>query len=425
MAPFAAGSGGGSGQSKRTRLVQRTIHDLNNANSEFMSTGPYQDEVCVAVVPENNVCCFSFYLEVPSGPNVLWSNFGANQGKLEPGMKKCWPVWRTVSTLVSKQVITYNAVPKKCPTRDMIFVDVDLSINLRIGPDIARVQDFVHKMGPSRLDAYLHFEVEECMRALINNVTYDKVNDLRSDFSTEMLSTLQSKMAGYGVEIMNVKITDVQLPRELQQRLEKTTSFATRILEQEKNHSFSLQQLKNSHIQRMAAVSQDVTIQRQRIAAESARYEISQDEAMSVSVSDRKVRTERANGEKDVAVTKAKGAVEVAQYDGRANAESTISTMSIQMEQQLRAARLVATTTLKAADAQKNASTYLAQALLTEAKADGEAAAQLEEKVRFNHKMRLADIDSGFAKSGRKFLSGDDGSEIIKSFVMVRDELKT
>ena len=64
---------------------------------------------------------------------------------------------------------------------------MDLSINLRIGPDIQRVQDFVHKMGPSRLDAYLHFEVEECMRALINNVKYDKVNDLRSDFSTEML----------------------------------------------------------------------------------------------------------------------------------------------------------------------------------------------------------------------------------------------
>lgn len=60
---------------------------------------------------------------MPSGPNILWSNFGANQGKLEPGMKTCWPVWNTVSSLVSKQVITYNAVPKKCPTKDMIFVD--------------------------------------------------------------------------------------------------------------------------------------------------------------------------------------------------------------------------------------------------------------------------------------------------------------
>lgn len=236
--------------------------------------------------------------------------------------------------------------------------------------------------------------------------------------------TLQSTMAPYGVEILNVKITDVQLPRELQQRLEKTTSFATRIQEQEKNHSFSLQQLKNTHIQKMAAISQDVTIQRQKIAAESSRYEVSQDEAMSVALSDRKVRTEHARGEKDVAVTKAKGAVEVAQYEGRADAENTISTMSIKMEQKLRAARLETSTTIKGAEAHKNASTFLAQALLTEAKADGEAAAQLEEKMKFTHQMRLASIDAQFASSGRKFLSGDDGSEIIKSFVMVRDELK-
>jgi hypothetical protein len=63
------------------------------------------------------------FLQVPSGPIVLWSNFGANQGKLDPGMKTCWPVWNSVSVLVSKQVITYNAAPKKCPTKDMIFVD--------------------------------------------------------------------------------------------------------------------------------------------------------------------------------------------------------------------------------------------------------------------------------------------------------------
>jgi hypothetical protein len=53
----------------------------------------------------------------------MWSNFGANQGKLDPGMKTCWPVWNSVSVVVSKQVITYNAAPKKCPTKDMIFVD--------------------------------------------------------------------------------------------------------------------------------------------------------------------------------------------------------------------------------------------------------------------------------------------------------------
>lgn len=52
-----------------------------------------------------------------------------------------WPTWSTVSALVSKQTVTYNAQPKKCPTRDMVFVDLNLSINFRIGPDIDRVQE--------------------------------------------------------------------------------------------------------------------------------------------------------------------------------------------------------------------------------------------------------------------------------------------
>jgi regulator of protease activity HflC (stomatin/prohibitin superfamily) len=178
-------------------------------------------------------------------------------------MKVCWPVWRTVSALVSKQVVTYNANAKRCPTRDNIFVDIDLSINFRIGPDIQRVEDFFFKMGPARLDAYLAFEVEESIRHLVNGVKYVKVNDLRSDFATDMLQTLQSKVGAFGVDLMNVKITDVHLPEELQTRLEKTTSFSTKISEEAKTHTFTLQQLHNDHSQKMAAIEQNTAIERQ------------------------------------------------------------------------------------------------------------------------------------------------------------------
>jgi hypothetical protein len=38
------------------------------------------------------------------------------------------------------------------------------------------VEDFFYKCGPARLDAYMDFEVEECIRSLVNSVTYDKVD---------------------------------------------------------------------------------------------------------------------------------------------------------------------------------------------------------------------------------------------------------
>jgi regulator of protease activity HflC (stomatin/prohibitin superfamily) len=184
-------------------------------------------------------------------------------GKLEPGMKTCWPVWRQVSALVSKQVITYNAAAKSCPTRDNIYVDIDLSINFRIGPDQQRIEDFFFKMGPNRLDAYLEFEVEEAIRTLVNGVKYEVVNDLRSEFATDMMATLQSKVAAFGVALVNVKVTDVHLPRELQKRLEDTTGFVTLISEEAKTHNFKLMQLKNEHSQKMAAIAQNTAIERQ------------------------------------------------------------------------------------------------------------------------------------------------------------------
>jgi hypothetical protein len=64
---------------------------------------------------------------------------------------------------------------------------VDLSINLRVGSDMQSVETFFFQMGPARLDAYLYFEVEDIIRSLVNGVKYHKVNDLRGDFSSEML----------------------------------------------------------------------------------------------------------------------------------------------------------------------------------------------------------------------------------------------
>ena len=192
---------------------------------------------------------------------------------------------------------------------------------------------------------------------------------------------------------------------------------------------------------------------------------------MSVAQSDRKVRCEVARGAMEVAVTKSRGAVEVAQFEGRADSEKTVSTTSIECEkviatrapfgaesssrvrsrfntalarpphvgvpplppprpplpplrrQALRECKLAASTQVKAAEAKKTSAGFLAQARETEAKATGEATLQVEEKLRYEQQCRLATVDGLLASKGRKFLSGDAGDAILKSFVMVRDDL--
>ena len=53
----------------------------------------------------------------------------------------------------------------------------------------------------------------------------------------------------------------------------------------------------------------------------------------------------------------------------------------------------------------------------------GTAAVKLAEKRYFEQKLKLAEIDAKFARSGRKVLSGDGGKAILNSFCSVREEL--
>mgnify|MGYP004055819209 CR=1 FL=1 len=50
-----------------------------------------------------------------------------------------------------------------------------------------------------------------------------------------------------GIEVVGVKLTNVKLPMELQQRLEKTTSFKTRIEEDAKEHQHNVLKLENGN----------------------------------------------------------------------------------------------------------------------------------------------------------------------------------
>ena len=220
--PAAAPSGGyvatAKLQSFRTRLVQRSVGMTQTIQAVLSSPGRSGHEVCLVAIPGSlaGCCCCTLLTQVPTGPWALKHVWGKYEGLFDAGGYWCLPLWKGVSHYVTKQVVTFNAQPKSCPTKDTVFVDVDLSVNFRIGPTEREVKTFVFQMGAERLDAYLNFQVEESIRSLVYGVKHDQVNDLRSQFSTDMLETLRRKATRFGVDIISVKITDVQLPRELQ-----------------------------------------------------------------------------------------------------------------------------------------------------------------------------------------------------------------
>ena len=133
-----------------------------HSTTRILDSLPDLHEVALVVVPEPESCCCcwrALITSVPSGPYVLGQTCGEDKGLVTPGANWCWWRWQQVAFVVSKQTVTYNAAAKDAPTKDSVFVNIDLSINLKIGPDLQRVKDFVYKMGAERLDAYLNFQV--------------------------------------------------------------------------------------------------------------------------------------------------------------------------------------------------------------------------------------------------------------------------
>ena len=365
-------------------------------------------------------------MQVPSGYHVLHQNCGEDQGSfLQPGGQWCWPAWQTVSHIVSKQVFTFNARPKSCPTRDAVFVDVNISINLSISSEFERVKAFTYGLGAERLDSYLYMQVEESIRTLVYGVTHDRVNDLRSEFAMEMLATLQSKLTPLGVNTHTVKVTDVSLPVTLQQRLEATTAFRTRITEEQKNHEHKLQQLENTQEQRMAEIHQKYNIEIQKLRAQIDRYEVSMDENMSQAESDRRVCNENILSEREVSITKAKGEIKAAEFRGRADKDDVVSQASVETEKNIRNAEIMALSVVTEAKATEDMAKNLAEARIESAKAEGIAAEQAEEKRIFEQKLALADIDANMAATGRVLLdSKNGGDEVVRGFLAVRKSLE-
>lgn len=420
-----------SSNTQRTRIVSRKImpNNLTEANKLFLYRGRDGQEACIMVQPmtstclcyEAAICCPIPFLSVPSGPIVLWQKCGTNQGALNPGCQPCWCGWNRVSHLVSKQLVTYNHMPKKCPTRDHVFVDIDLSVTLKINS--SQVNKFVFEMGVERLDAYLSFQVEESIRGLVYDVNHDRVNDLRSEFASDMLAVLQQKVERFGVDIKAVKITNVALPRELQERLESTTAFKTRLTGEAKNHEHVLQTIENGAAQRRQNIEQTFVLEKRSLRAESDRADTEQQEKLAVAKSDRATRSTKALEEQDLVLTRARSDLEVAEFTGRTEKADLVESTKIDCERRLREARKECSVETTASEASKVAAIKLAEAREAEASAEGRAAELQEQKIRYEQKLRLADLDAVFAARGRHVIQGPGGASILSAFHDARGHL--
>lgn len=404
----------------KTNLVQMSISDPNEAISYFNTTTG--DSIPIVLVPSSRLCC-SCCFSVPSGTNSIIENCGeddAPEQLAEAGLH-CGPYWKQVAYMVTPQAITYNAPVKKCPTRDNVMVDCDLSLVIHIGPMPDQIKAFVYKLGARRFNEYLSAAADEGIRQLVRDTALDDVYELRGSGGQagpeSLLASLSETFQPYGVVFKRAAITDVHIGRNLIKILQGTTEFSAKITEAKKEHELEMKKIMYSHDQDMKTKDRDY----------DRRIQDAQND-QKVALVDRKKQEVDAQSRRNVNVTMAEEQASViirraqAEFDVvTAEAEQANQKLLASIESKAQTDRIgaeqEAKTMIADSQAELDAARDRAEAILAVASAEGNSADKL--KVMREHKLRMAhfEVSENIAKRSKVVISGQTGEDFIANMV--------
>lgn len=305
------------------------------------------------------------------------------------------------------------------------MVNIALSLTFRIGPDIDAARNFVYRLGANRFDELLSAETEEAIRGLVYTETHDKINSLRDDFSTGMLTTLNAKCNAYGVQILNVRITDVMLPTDLQVRLERTSAFKAKMAEHERKHANRVKILEDEANKELETIRKTNRRKIQEIVAERKRYEIERRELEEKARGEARVEEVKAMTEADILLKRAQGDEVVTKVKSRQNAESLLKKTQIQCQTMKTEAEQNALIMVKESEGQLKVAESKAKAMIARAEAEAEGADSLTEKRRYELEWARLSVLEKIASKGRKFITGEKGEAILKSLIPDLNDFET
>jgi len=122
----------------------------------------------------------------------------------EPGLNWKWPVIDNIAGRVSLRVnqITLTMETK---TKDNVFVTIPISVQNRVRPE--KVFDAYYKLSDpvAQIQSY----VEQVILGHVPGMTLDEVFASQSGIAAAVKLELDTDMAGFGYEIVNVLVTDI------------------------------------------------------------------------------------------------------------------------------------------------------------------------------------------------------------------------
>jgi len=409
---------------EKTNLIQMTIGSPSDALQYFNADTNAGQSIPIVLVPQPRVCC-SCCFTVPTGSSTIIETCGKddNPERLADAGLHFGPYWKRVAYMVSPQAVTYNAPVKKCPTKDNVMVDCDLSLVIHVGtPAQPRmIKDFVYKLGARRFNEYLSAAADEGIRQLVRDTALDDVYELRGSGGQvgpeSLLKALQETFDEFGVVFKRAAITDVHIGTKLVKILQGTTEFSAKIIEATKEHEHKMKLITYDHDQEL----------KQKDRAYDRRIQDAQNDQQ-VSLVDREKQTVDAEARRGIRVTAANEAAAVLLKRSQAGLSVAVATAQEETERLLAAVQAKAEKDRIAAaqegkvrvadsDAELQAAKDQAAAITAMADAEGRAASSLT-AVR-EHKLKMAqfEVSENIAKNSKVVISGTSGENFIASMI--------
>ena len=297
------------------------------------------------------------------------------------------------------------------------MIKVDIKITLRIGPSSKEARTFIYKIGACRFNQLLSAEAEESIRTLIHTVQFNQVNDSRQDLAVKLVSMLNDKCNPYGVEILSVTLSNIQLPTDLQTQLERIASIQAMIQNNQRVHQTTLQSMEEEAEKELEAIKKSNERKVQEIKAERKRHEIERRLIEEKAKGESRVKEVEAMTKADVALKKAKGDEVVLKMSARKEAEALLKKTQLQCQTIKNDAEQKAIMLVKESEAQLKVVEAQAKALISRAEAEATAADDLEEKRKFELEWARLKVLEKLASKGRRFITGEMGESILNQLV--------
>ena len=150
------------------------------------------------------VVAFLSFFTVGTSQVAIVTRFGKFLRVANDGLNWKWPIIDTVAGRVSLRV-NQISLTMETKTKDNVFVTIPISVQNRVRPD--RVFDAYYKLANpvAQIQAY----VEQVILGHVPGMTLDEVFATQSGIAAAVKKELDTDMAEFGYEIVNVLVTDI------------------------------------------------------------------------------------------------------------------------------------------------------------------------------------------------------------------------